>query len=534
MNATDDRVTASHVSLRAPAQGEGDSSSLFVNGESTALAVVPPSALITTSRASETIETTAASALAESGAVTTTEITHPLASPLTTEGDNVTTAGVAQPPAVAFDGENEDAVVLDPANSERQYCCDPFKAHNRGIWRPGDGDGDQSTDYHDRIGPALPLEQRWRLYQTNGGQVSKLNMPPKHVILDDRAAWEVLESDIARRVILVFWPHDFAGTGTIRHRRPHRGRAAIKDPNAVGDLKYHFALHGHRKERYYFTGARDYKPIIYRVELSPALAPAEVDPSNKRKSSPAETEPDNPRKHGHNQHTPKDQMVKYGAPSKNKGRLRYRERLNTFLRKDPKPDYRGLYGTAGYFARKAKAAKALEDGESGTADDGQGPERMTAEKEGEEEWDMWVAQNESGRVLGEVLEDFQDHRRPGDTFRAVGNADMSGDDEEQVHDVGSLARERLRRSPSPAGRPQWSEDNTGFPIQDAGVQSTASLGEAVEEYHGESEQVRDSSSYTLQLEEQVREAQRQIQALTDSLTAARRRSENSEIVATSE
>ncbi|KAK0270954.1 hypothetical protein LTR91_018353 [Friedmanniomyces endolithicus] len=534
MNATDDRVTASHVSLRAPAQGEGDSSSLFVNGESTALAVVPPSALITTSRASETIETTAASALAESGAVTTTEITHPLASPLTTEGDNVTTAGVAQPPAVAFDGENEDAVVLDPANSERQYCCDPFKAHNRGIWRPGDGDGDQSTDYHDRIGPALPLEQRWRLYQTNGGQVSKLNMPPKHVILDDRAAWEVLESDIARRVILVFWPHDFAGTGTIRHRRPHRGRAAIKDPNAVGDLKYHFALHGHRKERYYFTGARDYKPIIYRVELSPALAPAEVDPSNKRKASPAETEPENPRKHGHNQHTPKDQMVKYGAPSKNKGRLRYRERLNTFLRKDPKPDYRGLYGTAGYFARKAKAAEALEDGESGTADDGQGPERMTAEKEGEEEWDMWVAQNESGRVLGEVLEDFQDHRRPGDTFRAVGNADMSGDDEEQVHDVGSLARERLRRSSSPAGNPQWSEDEAGFTMQDAGVQSTASLEEAAEEDHGGSEQVRDSSSYTLQLEEQVREAQRQIQALTDSLTAARHESQYSEIVSTSE
>jgi len=95
------------------------------------------SALITSSRASETIETTAASPVAESGAVTTTEITHPIASPYTTESDSVTTAGVTHPPAVAFDGENEDAAVLDPATSERQYCCDPFKAHNRGIWRPG-------------------------------------------------------------------------------------------------------------------------------------------------------------------------------------------------------------------------------------------------------------------------------------------------------------------------------------------------------------------------------------------------------------
>ncbi|KAK0261144.1 hypothetical protein B0A54_07943 [Friedmanniomyces endolithicus] len=323
----DATVEPSHASPHATALEDGNSNSLFVDDESTALTVVSPSAHVTTSRASETIETTAASPIAESGAVTTTEISHPLASPCTTESDNVTIAGVTHPLAVVFDGGTEDAVVLDPANSERQYCCDPFKAHNRGIWRPGDGDGDQSTDYHDRIGPALSLEQRWRLYQSDGGIVSKMNMPPKHVILDDRAAWEILESDIARRVILVFWPHDFAGTGTIRHRRPHRGRAAIKDLNAVGDLKYHFALHGHRKERYYFTGAKDYKPIIYRFELPPAPAPTEAEQSNKRKASPAETEPENPRKHGHNQHTPKDQMVKYGAPSMNKGRLRYRDNI---------------------------------------------------------------------------------------------------------------------------------------------------------------------------------------------------------------
>ncbi|KAK1086799.1 hypothetical protein LTR48_003196, partial [Friedmanniomyces endolithicus] len=391
----------------------------------------------------------------------------------------------------------------------------------------GDGDGDQSTDYHDRIGPALPLEQRWRLYQSNGGIVSKMNMPPKHVILDDRAAWEVLESDIARRVILVFWPHDFAGTGTIRHRRPHRGRAAIKDLNAVGDLKYHFALHGHRKERYYFTGAKDYKPIIYRIEFPPAPAPTEAEPSNKRKASPAETEPENPRKHGHNQHTPKDQTVKYGAPSMNKGKSRYRERLNTFLRKDPKPDYRGLYGTAGYFSRKAKAAKALEDGESST-------EARTTETDAEDESGMWVAQGESGRVLGEELEDFQDEHRGRDTSHAVENADESGYDEEQVHEASTAARKRLRHSSSPAGNAEMSEDDTSFTDRRPSAQSITSLDQIAEANRDGGERVRHSSSYALQLEEQVREAQRQIQALTESLAAAQGKSNDSEIVPTGE
>ncbi|KAK0345917.1 hypothetical protein LTR02_007549 [Friedmanniomyces endolithicus] len=518
---------STYASPHATALEDGTSNSLFVDEESTALATVPTSAPITSSRASETIETTAASPVAGSGSVTTTEITHPLASPRTTESDNVTIAGVTHPPAVASDGENEDATALDPANSERQYCCDPFKAHNRGIWRPGDGDGDQSTDYHDRIGPALPLEQRWRLYQSNGGIVSKMNMPPKHVILDDRAAWEVLESDIARRVILVFWPHDFAGTGTIRHRRPHRGRAAIKDLNAVGDLKYHFALHGHRKERYYFTGAKDYKPIIYRIEFPPAPAPTEAEPSNKRKASPAETEPENPRKHGHNQHTPKDQMVKYGAPSMNKGKSRYRERLNTFLRKDPKPDYRGLYGTAGYFSRKAKAAKALEDGESST-------EARTTETDAEDESGMWVAQGESGRVLGEELEDFQDEHRGRDTSHAVENADESGYDEEQVHEASTAARKRLRHSSSPAGNAEMSEDDTSFTDRRPSAQSITSLDQIAEANRDGGERVRHSSSYALQLEEQVREAQRQIQALTESLAAAQGKSNDSEIVPTGE
>lgn len=78
----------------------------------------------------------------------------------------------------------EDDSLLDPATTERKfYRVDGL---SREIWRPGepmrdmlcdwtyranvctgDGDGDQTTDYFDRVGPSLPLEQRWRLFQVS-------------------------------------------------------------------------------------------------------------------------------------------------------------------------------------------------------------------------------------------------------------------------------------------------------------------------------------------------------------------------------
>ncbi|TKA72668.1 hypothetical protein B0A55_06277 [Friedmanniomyces simplex] len=484
---------ASRRSPHTPALEDVSSSSLFVNDETTTDALVPLDAPEATSHAP-----------------ITTEATDPVP---TTESDVVATTEAIRPSAFSFDGESEDAVILSPADSERQYCCDPFTAYKRGIWRPGDGDGDESTDYHDRIGPALPLEERWHLYQSNGGKVSKANMPPKHVILDDLAAWEILESDIARREILRLWPHDFAGTGTIRHRRPHRGRAAINDSGAEGDLKYHFALQGMRKERYYFTGARDYKPVIYRIEA----APTEPEPARKRKVSPSSREPENLKKHGHNQYTPKDQMVKYGAPSKNKGKARYRERLNTFLHKDPKPDWRGLYGTAGYHARKAKAKRALQGGMGGTVEAGEGAEPTSAEvvevELEEVEGGMWITQDEPGRVLGEVSKEDEPYQSLGRSSSPAEKVDMSDDDEAQEHDSNTPAQKGSRgRSVNPAEIVDVSGDNEAQDHND-NAQTRNLLSNGIDKSI-------DSGSYALQLEEQVRQAQRRIQALTSSLTVA--------------
>ncbi|KAI6896933.1 hypothetical protein KC318_g7263 [Hortaea werneckii] len=251
--------------------------------------------------------------------------------------------------------EDENLPMLDPATTPRQYYREPLTGIKREVWRPGDGDGAADTDYYDKPGQR-PLHQRWRFYQLKTGKgpiAFKNNMPPKYVILDDRAAHEVLTSDIPRATIVRFWSHDFGGPGRIRARRPHRGRSAISDPNATGDEKYFSTEVGMRGEKYYFTGEKNFTPIAYQTPQSEEVLEPQ---SSKRKAASSPTdEPKDPRKHGHNQYTPKEQLVKYGAPSQAKGRKRYRERINTFLRRSPSPEWAKdrakLYGGAGARAR---------------------------------------------------------------------------------------------------------------------------------------------------------------------------------------
>ena len=170
----------------------------------------------------------------------------------------------------------------------------------------GDGDGAADTDYYDKPGQR-PLHQRWRFYQLKTGKgpiAFKNNMPPKYVILDDRAAHEVLTSDIPRATIVRFWSHDFGGPGRIRARRPHRGRSAISDPNATGDKRYFSTEVGMRGEKYYFTGEKNFTPIAYQTPPSEEIL--EPRSSKRKAASPPTDEPKDPRKHGHNQYTPKE------------------------------------------------------------------------------------------------------------------------------------------------------------------------------------------------------------------------------------
>lgn len=237
----------------------------------------------------------------------------------------------------------EGVIPLDPKKSERKYWTDPATHVKREIWRPGDGDGDKTIDFFDQPGQLAPLEKRWRFYQSDTGLKPikrDINEPPRFVILDDRTVHRLLESDMPRSSLKQYWSHDFGGTGTIRARRSHRGRGAIKDSTAVGDEKFHFIRNKHNV-RYYFTGEEDYSPIVWRTS-DPALAiDAFRPPKRKFPSPPKRTRPLSPNKHGHNQFTPKDQMVKYGAPHKGATWLRYRNRVNAFLPRDKTPPNSG-------------------------------------------------------------------------------------------------------------------------------------------------------------------------------------------------
>ena len=64
---------------------------------------------------------------------------QPAPAPAAIEGNVVPTTETTEAPA-SLDAEEEDtnAIVLDPANSERQYCEEPFRPNfKREIWRPG-------------------------------------------------------------------------------------------------------------------------------------------------------------------------------------------------------------------------------------------------------------------------------------------------------------------------------------------------------------------------------------------------------------
>lgn len=120
----------------------------------------------------------------------------------------------------------------------------------------------------------------------------------------------------------LLWPHDFT-PGYIRRARAHVGRPSIVNPKAEGRNKYEFVIPGGKAKHiqpYYFIGGPDYEPIHYRP-IPKAPDPSEADLSEvareKRRMDAYldSIEEPNRRAHGHNQYTPKDMMVKHGAPS---------------------------------------------------------------------------------------------------------------------------------------------------------------------------------------------------------------------------
>lgn len=191
--------------------------------------------------------------------------------------------------------------------------------------------------------------------QSDIGPITPKNQPPRFVMLDDRAVFEVLNSDIPKAKMAQNWPHEFGGPAKVRTRRPHRGRPAIKDDSAEGDQKYHSTLTASGKETYPFTGEKDFQPIFYRYEPQPQWKP-------KRKRMPSPTSEEyNPRGHGHNQYTPKDMLVKNGAATFSlKEKKNYPPRPSTLVPTVPTPPFSGMRDRTS--SRELSAGMSSEDG----------------------------------------------------------------------------------------------------------------------------------------------------------------------------
>lgn len=145
------------------------------------------------------------------------------------------------------------------------------------------------------------------------------------MFLDDRACYEVLQSNIPRASLGKFWPHDFGLSGKIRDRRPHRGRGSVGDPDAEGNDRFHFAYVGMKNGIYYFTGEKDYTSIVYQSEELSAEIEKKLE--KKRKGWSVRNVEADPKNKGHNQFTPRDWLVKNGAPSSAKSKRKKKKSL---------------------------------------------------------------------------------------------------------------------------------------------------------------------------------------------------------------
>ncbi|KAK3707919.1 hypothetical protein LTR37_011771 [Vermiconidia calcicola] len=410
--------------------------------------------------------------------------------------------------------DEEGGTVLDPNNSPRQYWFDPITRLQREIWRPGDGDGDKAVDYFDKPGPPAPLEKRWRLYQSRTGTgpiKHNLNEPPKYVILDDATAHACLTSNIPRTFLPKWWGYDFAGAGFARARRGHRGRGAIGDADAPGNEKFHFTKVGVKSERYYFTGEKDYTPVIYRI-ADPEVVKELFQPAKRGFPSPPPKKALPGNRHGHNQFTPKDQMVKHGAPHKGISWMRYRNRVNTFLPRDPSPEWRPRGGFSVLFSKDQKEATALpsEAAQYGTPFGGGTPQPGGMdERENESLW-MGEADDE-GRPAKRA------RRKLGSTPLETA-ADYDGDEMDYGSDV-EVPLSSTKKDASTTTTTPWPENSRGtkrkqhsdFLTQMLEDQDAAEEADKCATKTGQDIGGADSGSYASQLEAQLASAQKTIE-----------------------
>jgi hypothetical protein len=152
---------------------------------------------------------------------------------------------------------------LQPASNPFSYRDN--KGVKRYIWQPGDPDGVRDSEFPD----GTVFKERWRFLQSDVGPIERgCNSPPHYVVLDDKAAYDIITSKAyTNKERGQFWPFDFLGTGQIRTIRANRGRAAIvsgeegdlidtKDGQGVRNIAWTMIGDSKKRRKYWFLGER--------------------------------------------------------------------------------------------------------------------------------------------------------------------------------------------------------------------------------------------------------------------------------------
>lgn len=280
--------------------------------------------------------------------------------------------------------------------------------------------------------------------QSPGPFKSRITEPPSNVILDDRAVYDILESNIPRAQLSKRWSHDFSGQANVRHRRAHRGRPAYKDENGISEKdKYHsFKPTGKNAPLYYFSGEKEFEPTFYH-DL----------PEQPAEASDSDDAPTKPRQH--NQYTAPELLVRNGAQSASLTKGKYRPRVNTFLRRSPSPpwvqDRKRLFGGVGIGRPGAdvtgNASSSVRFDFSFAA--APAPDLTATPAHGES---MWVEQDDENELYRsgdeEVMPSVFDRPAPTPTpTPASGNAATAGDEEEATAESTSTAPQK-RQAPT--------------------------------------------------------------------------------------
>ncbi|THW60933.1 hypothetical protein D6C77_01837 [Aureobasidium pullulans] len=169
-----------------------------------------------------------------------------------------------------------------PKSEHKRFTYRDIGGIGREIWQPGDPDGMRGTEFTNNT-----YTKRWRFFQTDIGPIERgTNSPPHYVVLDDKAAWDIMSSKkYTNKDKGDFWALDFTtGGGRVLAARFNKGRAAVvakgtgmdvdeKDGRGVRHVGYTVIGEKDKKRPYCFSGEKGgYEEIIFNVPTAEPVA----------------------------------------------------------------------------------------------------------------------------------------------------------------------------------------------------------------------------------------------------------------------